>query len=234
MLANPGIDYQVHNTLFLVAHFHNVLIPGLLFGMLAGYHYWFPKAFGFRLDERWGMIAAVCWIVGFMLAFFPLYALGLLGCPRRRVAYSTRLTCPDMIVALLGAFVLLAGARQSGRSALGIGSGSARRTVSSRAIPGMAGASNGRSRRRRRNTISRSCHGDRPRCIHCAQRKVDTPIDAPETYRDIEMPKNSAMGGDLWDHRRSPAPSALVWHIWWMVILGLIAVCGDHLAGLRA
>ena len=83
MLANPTIDYQVHNTLFLVAHFHNVLIPGLLFGMLAAYHFWFPKAFGFRLNERWGMIAAGSWIFGFMLAFFPLYVLGLLGFPRR-------------------------------------------------------------------------------------------------------------------------------------------------------
>ena len=58
ILANPTVDYQVHNTLFLVAHFHNMLIPGTLFGMLAGYHYWFPKAFGFRLNERWGMISA--------------------------------------------------------------------------------------------------------------------------------------------------------------------------------
>ena len=66
----------MHNTLFLVAHFHNMLIPGLLFGMLAGYHYWFPKAFGFRLDETWGRIAFACWVVGFLLAFMPLYALG--------------------------------------------------------------------------------------------------------------------------------------------------------------
>jgi cytochrome o ubiquinol oxidase subunit I len=82
ILANPSIDYQVHNTLFLVAHFHNMLIPGLLFGMLAGYHFWFPKAFGFRLNERWGMASALCWIFGFVFAFFPLYTLGLLGFPR--------------------------------------------------------------------------------------------------------------------------------------------------------
>ena len=84
MLANPTIDYQVHNTLFLVAHFHNVLIPGLLFGMLAGYHFWFPKAFGFRLNERWGMIAASCWIVGFTPGLFSALC-----------ARSSRLSAPD-------------------------------------------------------------------------------------------------------------------------------------------
>ncbi len=88
ILANPSIDYQVHNSLFLVAHFHNVLIPGMLFGMLAAYHFWFPKAFGFRLDEFWGRLSAYCWIFGFMLAFFPLYGLGMLGMTRRAVAYD--------------------------------------------------------------------------------------------------------------------------------------------------
>ena len=73
LLADPGVDYQVHNSVFLVAHFHNVAVPGVLFGMIAAYHYWFPKAFGFRLNERWGTISAFCWIAGFMLAFFPLY-----------------------------------------------------------------------------------------------------------------------------------------------------------------
>ena len=66
ILANPSIDYQVHNTLFLVAHFHNMLIPGMLFGMLSGYNMWFPKAFGFRLEERWGYLSAFCWIIGFI------------------------------------------------------------------------------------------------------------------------------------------------------------------------
>ena len=88
ILANPSIDGQVHNSLFLVAHFHNVLIPGVLFGMLAGHHYWFPKAFGFRLDETWGEIAACLWIVGFSLTFMPLYVVGLMGMPRRTFAYT--------------------------------------------------------------------------------------------------------------------------------------------------
>ncbi len=108
ILANPTIDYQVHNTLFLVAHFHNMLIPGLLFGMLAGYNFWFPKAFGFRLEPRWGYVAAILWIVGFVLAFFPLYALGLLGMPRRTAAFFEPAYLPYTLVAGLGALVILA------------------------------------------------------------------------------------------------------------------------------
>ena len=109
ILANPSIDFQVHNSLFLVAHFHNMLIPGLLFGMLAGYTYWFPKVFGFRLNERWGYLAAASWIVGFILAFMPLYVVGLMGMPRRSVAYSNPAFQPWLIVAGVGAaFVVLA------------------------------------------------------------------------------------------------------------------------------
>jgi len=107
LLANPSIDYQVHNTVFLVAHFHNMAVPGVLFGMLAAYHFWFPKAFGFRLNERWGMISALLWIFGFMLAFFPLYALGLMGLPRRTVAYTEPSYVPLEMVALLGAVLVL-------------------------------------------------------------------------------------------------------------------------------
>ncbi len=108
ILAMPPLDYLVHNTLFLVAHFHNMLIPGLLYGMLAGYHYWFPKAFGFRLNERWGRIAFTCWVVGFYLAFFPLYVLGASGMARRTQAIFEPSFRPWLYVAGVGAFVLLA------------------------------------------------------------------------------------------------------------------------------
>ena len=83
ILATPPLDYMVHDTLFLVAHFHNMLIPGTLYGMIAGYMYWFPKAFGFRLNERWGWVSVACWVVGFYLAFMPLYVLGAAGMARR-------------------------------------------------------------------------------------------------------------------------------------------------------
>ncbi len=87
ILATPPLDYMTHNTLFLVAHFHNMLIPGTLFGLIAGCQYWFPKAFGFRLEEKWGRIAVFCWVLGFYLAFMPLYVLGASGAPRRTVEF---------------------------------------------------------------------------------------------------------------------------------------------------
>ncbi len=106
ILATPPLDYMVHNTLFLVAHFHNMLIPGTLYGMLAAYMYWFPKAFGFRLNERWGWVSAGCWITGFYLAFFPLYVLGASGMARRTQEVFDPAFRPWLYVALFGAFVL--------------------------------------------------------------------------------------------------------------------------------
>lgn len=105
-LATPPVDYQVHNTVYLVAHFHNMLIPGTLFGMLAGYSYWFPKAFGFRLDERWGRFTALCFGAGFLLAFMPLYVLGVSGMPRRSQAIFNPEFAPLLWAAELGAVLL--------------------------------------------------------------------------------------------------------------------------------
>jgi cytochrome o ubiquinol oxidase subunit 1 len=108
ILATPPLDYMMHNTLFLVAHFHNMLIPGTLYGMLAGYMYWFPKAFGFRLNERWGRISAGCWIGGFYLAFMPLYVLGAAGMARRTQEVFDPAFRPWLLAALAGAFLLAA------------------------------------------------------------------------------------------------------------------------------
>jgi cytochrome o ubiquinol oxidase subunit 1 len=83
LLAVPPADFALHNSLFLVAHFHNVIIGGVLFGMLAGVTYWFPKAFGFKLDPFWGKCSFWFWLVGFWFAFTPLYVLGLMGVTRR-------------------------------------------------------------------------------------------------------------------------------------------------------
>ncbi len=109
ILATPPLDYVVHDTLFLVAHFHNMLIPGLLYGMIAGYIYWFPKAFGFRLNQQWGRISAACWIVGFYLAFMPLYVLGAAGMARRTQEIFDPAFRPWLLAALIGALILFAG-----------------------------------------------------------------------------------------------------------------------------
>lgn len=106
ILANPTLDYQVHNSLFLVAHFHNVILPGVLFGILAAIHYWFPKMFGFRLMESWGKATATCWIVGFCVAFLPLYPLGLMGMTRRTVDYTDPAYVPLMVISGVGALFL--------------------------------------------------------------------------------------------------------------------------------
>src|SRR5882724_11036296 len=109
LLALPPVDWQMHNSLFLVAHFHHVIIPGVLFGVIAGYNYWFPKAFGFKLDERWGKASFWCWLVGFYLAFMPLYVVGLMGMTRRMQHYADLRWQPYLIVAEVGAVVILCG-----------------------------------------------------------------------------------------------------------------------------
>lgn len=83
MLAIPPADFLLHNSLFLVAHFHNVIIGGVIFGLFAGINYWFPKAFGYKLDPFWGKCSFWFWLVGFWFAFAPLYVLGFMGVTRR-------------------------------------------------------------------------------------------------------------------------------------------------------
>lgn len=109
MLAIPPVDFELHNSLFLVAHFHNVIIGGSLFGFFAGITYWFPKSFGFRLDEKWGKRAFFCWVTGFYLAFMPLYVLGLDGFMRRTYHYADAKYQPYFIVAAIGALFVFSG-----------------------------------------------------------------------------------------------------------------------------
>src|SRR5277367_3345145 len=109
IIAVVTADFMLHNSLFQVAHFHNVIIGGVLFGMFAGYTFWFPKAFGFRLHEGWGKAAFWCWFFGFYLAFMPLYVVGLMGMTRRMQHYDVPEWHPWLLVAELGAVVVLAG-----------------------------------------------------------------------------------------------------------------------------
>jgi cytochrome o ubiquinol oxidase subunit I len=222
ILANPSIDYQVHNTLFLVAHFHNMLIPGTLFGMLAGYHFWFPKAFGFRLNERWGMASALCWIFGFMFAFFPLYALGLLGFPRRTVAYFDPIYVPYMAVALFGALIILAAFAC---------------LVIQLVVSVMR-----RERRRVRagdpwnaSALEWSVAAPTPdynfpvlpevtaRDAFMVAKEHGTAYRPPECFTDVEVPKNSPLGMILCV-TGALAAFGLVWHMWWLVALAMLAM----------
>ena len=223
LLANPSLDYQVHNTVFLVAHFHNVAVPGVLFGLLAGYHFWFPKAFGFRLNERWGVLSAWCWIFGFMLAFFPLYALGFMGLPRRSVAFNQPSYVPLEWVAFLGALLILAAltalviqlwvsVKQRNENRVYVGDPWDGRSLewSISAPPPEYNFA-----------VVPTVHG---RDAFTMSKEEGVAYRPPLAYHDIELPKNSAIG---------PVIAAvgflltfgLVWHIWWMVtVLFLTAV----------
>jgi cytochrome o ubiquinol oxidase subunit 1 len=109
LLAVPGADFVLHNSLFLVAHFHNVIIGGVVFGCFAGISFWFPKVFGFTLDEFWGKVSFWCWLVGYWLAFTPLYILGFEGMTRRMNHYAVPEWHKWLVIALIGALFIAAG-----------------------------------------------------------------------------------------------------------------------------
>ena len=109
LLAVPPADFVLHNSLFLIAHFHNVIIGGVVFGTFAAINYWFPKAFGFKLDKFWGTVSFWCWTLGFYVAFMPLYVLGLMGVTRRLRHFDDPSLQIWFIIAALGALMIAAG-----------------------------------------------------------------------------------------------------------------------------
>ncbi len=229
ILANPTIDYQVHNSVFLVAHFHNVLIPGVLFGLLAGYHYWFPKAFGFRLHEGWGFVAATLWIVGFAVTFFPLYVLGIMGLPRRSFSYQEAAFDPFTLVAMCGAGLIL-----SALASLVIQLWVSVRGRDSLRVP-VGDPWNGR-------TLEWATSSPPPEYNFAVLPQVTTrdefamskangtAFPTPDRFADITMPRNTALGmimcigGTLFGF-------ALVWHIWWLALVALVTMLGSWVAG---
>ena len=222
ILATPPLDYMVHNTLFLVAHFHNMLIPGTLYGLLAGYMYWFPKAFGFRLNERWGWISASCWITGFYLAFFPLYVLGASGMARRTQQVFDPAFRPWLYLALFGAFVLFAALatlfvqlyvsiRERHANAVPVGDPwDARGLEWSVAAPppewNFA-------------TIPHVTGRD----AFYWQKRNHTAYRPAERYQDIEIPKPSACGVVV-GLASAACGFGLVWRIWWLVALAGVSL----------
>jgi cytochrome o ubiquinol oxidase subunit 1 len=218
LMAVPPADFVLHNSVFLVAHFHNVIIGGVLFGAMAGYHYWFPKAFGFTLDRRLGAVSFWCWLIGFYLAFMPLYALGLLGMTRRMQHYAEMSWQPYLIVAEAGAVVIM----------FGIVATMAQLFVSIR------------TRERRRDstgdpwngrTLEWSTASPPPHYNFAVMPTVDSrdafwemkqrgPA-APRKFTAISMPSNSP-NGFVTAFFAVVTGFAMIWHIWWMAILGLV------------
>lgn len=218
LLANPTVDFQVHNSLFLVAHFHNMIIPGVLYALFAGYIFWFPKVFGFRLDERLGRRAFWCFAPGFILAFFPLYIIGLAGATRRTVSWSEPFYLPYFAVAMFGALLIVAG----------VGYLIVQVVVSYRNREQLAAPLGDPWDAR---SLEWSTASPPPEYNFAALPVVDardmfaeekengTAYRSPTVYEDIEVPRNS-MTAPLVGLAALALAFALVWHIWWLAILG--------------
>ena len=224
LLAVPPADFQLHNSLFLVAHFHNVLIGGLFFGVMAGYNYWFPKAFGFTLSERWGKAAFWCWLVGFYVAFMPLYALGLMGMTRRLQHYDNAAWQPLLIVAAAGALIVLCGIicqiiqlivsiRERDEHRDKTGDPWNGRTLEW-ATPSPPPAWNFPALPR---VEGKDAFWTEKRRIRGSSTEEPTSL----RYEPIEVPKNSATGF-VTAFFAVLTGFALIWHIWWMAMLGLV------------
>jgi cytochrome o ubiquinol oxidase subunit I len=225
LMSVPAIDYQVHNSLFLVAHFHMMIVGGVVFGYFSGLTYWFPKIFGFRLNERLGKYAFWCWFVGFLLAFVPLYILGLMGATRRLDHYEPSLGWqPLFIVAGIGAAIV----------ALGVGFQALQLIVSVRqrkqTIDITGDPWNGR-------TLEWSTTSPAPSYnfavipevterdafwVHKAQQRKHKSIETPQ-YSAFQMPNNTPVAlfigcfAFLFGF-------ATIWHIIWLMPLGLLGV----------
>jgi cytochrome o ubiquinol oxidase subunit 1 len=224
LMAVPPADFQLHNSLFLIAHFHNVIIGGVVFGVIAGYNYWFPKAFGFKLDERWGKASFWCWLVGFYLAFMPLYALGLMGMTRRMQHYDNPAWQPWLLVAALGAVVILAGIIcQIVQLVVSIRNREQYRDLTGDPWNGRTLEWSTASPPPAWNFAVLPRVGGRDAYWHAKQRARTTQADtaAPPEYEPIEMPKNSATGV-ITAFFAVVTGFALIWHIWWMAALGVL------------
>ena len=221
LLAEPPADFVLHNSLFLVAHFHNVIIGGVVFGIFAGITYWAPKIFGFRLNERLGRASFWCWFIGFYVAFMPLYALGLMGATRRMDHYDVAAWHPLFIVAAIGAAIIFAGIilqvaqvvvsiRQREQTRDLTGDPWNGRTLEW-AIPSPAPAYNFA-----RIPVVR----ERDAFWDMKQRGVDL---KSSTFVPIHMPRNKAAGFIIAGCAFVVA-FAMIWHIWWLAITGLAGV----------
>jgi cytochrome o ubiquinol oxidase subunit 1 len=231
LLAVPPADFLLHNSLFLIAHFHNVIIGGVLFGAFAGYTYWFPKAFGFRLHDGLGKAAFWFWLVGFYVAFMPLYAAGMLGMTRRMQHYDVAAWRPWLLVAAGGACLILIGIifqivqlvvsirrREELRDRTGDpwdGRSLEWATASPPPVFNFA--------------VLPDVRGEEAYWALKARAKQQGLEKTEPDYQDIEMPRNSATGF-VCAFFATVMGFALIWHIWWMVVAGFIGAFATFVA----
>ncbi|MCJ2086070.1 cytochrome o ubiquinol oxidase subunit I [Methylobacterium sp. E-005] len=221
LLAVPPADFVLHNSLFLIAHFHNVIIGGVLFGMFAGVTFWFPKAFGFKLDEFWGKVALVFWVTGFYVAFMPLYVLGLMGVTRRMQHFDDPSLQIWFVIAAIGAALI----------ACGIGSQIVMFVVSIRnrdKLRDLTGDPWGG------RTLEWSTSSPPPDynfaftpVVHDSDAWWDMKnrgFARPMTgYKPIHMPKNTATGAIL-AALNFAFGIAMIWYVWWLAALSFLAI----------
>ncbi|WP_321966682.1 cytochrome o ubiquinol oxidase subunit I [Burkholderia cepacia] len=224
MMAIPGADFVLHNSLFLIAHFHNVIIGGVLFGYLAGFNYWFPKAFGFKLNEKLGKAAFWFWQIGFYVAFVPLYVLGFMGMTRRLNHYDNPAWHPWLLVAAFGAVLI----------AVGIACQLLQLVVSirNRNLPAYRDTTGDPWGGRTLEWATSSPPADYNFAVIPQVRTLDAYADMkargegrpnPASFRDIHMPSNTCAGLVVAIFSLVLG-FALVWHIWWMAIGGLVGI----------
>ena len=224
MMAMPAIDFQVHNTLFLVAHFHNTIIGGVVFGFMAAITYWFPKIFGFKLNERLGKYAAYLWQIGFIVAFFPLYALGLMGAVRRIDSYDNPEWVPFFIVSGVGVLIIASGVgMQLLQLAVSIWKRKENRDTTGDPWDGRTLEWSVPSPAPHYNFAIAPVVTQRDDWWYRKQKVQRRPHKSE--YVDIVLPKNSGRGvivGGL----AFVVGFALIWHIWWLAAVAAIALIG--------
>ena len=219
LMAVPPADFVLHNSLFLVAHFHNVIIGGVVFGCFAGLTYWFPKAFGFRLHEGLGKAAFWCWLVGFYLAFMPLYILGFMGMTRRMNHYDDPSWLPFLLVAEGGAVLILVGILLQAFQLVW----SIKKRANLR-----AGADPWDGRTLEWSTASPPPPYNFARVPQVEgldaywEVKQEVVAATREPYEAIEMPRNSGLGFFV-SFFAVIGGFGMIWHIWWMGIVALVA-----------
>ncbi|TYT26761.1 cytochrome o ubiquinol oxidase subunit I [Luteimonas viscosa] len=220
LLAVPPADFVLHNSLFLVAHFHNVIIGGVVFGLFAAMTHWFPKAFGFRLDDFWGKVSFWFWLAGYWLAFTPLYVLGLMGVTRRMSHFDDPSLQIWFQIALLGAVLVAIGIA----AFLWCIAVSFRRREQLRDVTGDPW--DGR-------TLEWSTSSPPPEynfaftpVVHDNDAWADMKrrgFKRPESgFVSIHMPRNTGAGVIL-SALSTVCGFALIWHIWWLAAVSLLA-----------
>ena len=231
LMAVPPADFQLHNSLFLVAHFHNVIIGGVVFGVMAGYNYWFPKAFGFTLDERWGRASFWCWLIGFYLAFMPLYVLGLMGMTRRMQHYDDPHWQPWLMVAAVGAPSFFVGiVCQIVQLVVSIRTREQRRDLTGDPWNGRTLEWSTASPPPAWNfpVLPRVTGRDAYWQMKQIARRERAETVQGVAYRPIEVPANSATGF-VTAFFAVVTGFALIWHIWWMACLGVLGALATAL-----